>query len=630
MGDQGCVVAPSQVDILALISKLKGMGYVLKGAHGEFYLTESAKRELTYAFSLHKPRMLCEPRQNHFEEFGYGGSTAFELLKYLVDKAGWTWRPARSLKSGVRMLISDKTPANCILYGGQSLATLRVFAMAAREPDKFIKKNVIEVEHCLKDIKYEALFKLIMAEGNEDGSQESLEAALEDVMQDAEDEEAAGLDPHKIHNLADCDFEDTPSGLNIYQEELSEPLFVRSPRGSPNQEPAATATVMQLGFPAENVSAEGLLRTESARKGGAASSSSQHQPAIELDMLKAADEIKEVVKAAGDLGLEVYQGHGAAASWKWNGFVVSYVAPGPASTSAWQARCPYHRLSRVSDCKKRITVPEFRSYDSQKATLSRLLWWCGHAPVFERQREHIKFHPLPEEVPEVEFVLGMASHLPPVEDAFVATDDAMDVATTFALPSEKKRRGRPPGSGRGKAQAKPKQVGGQRRGRGRGAAHQQAGHALPDQESAAEAGISPADAASFQPAQRDSQQPQNAPSHMPAAPVRRARGARGGGKGRGRKRSAPDGVEQPPHEGSGPQPKEKIAAQIPRKQRRGQVGAKAEMSHSPVPQAARGGRGHVPAASKSSSNSTSSSSSSSSYSQQHTSDSASGSDSECL
>ena len=141
MGAQGCVVAPSQHEFLDLIGKLEGMGYVCRGIRGEFYMTDSAKRELTYAFSLHKPRLLCQPRLNHFKTFGYTDSTPFELLKYLVDDAGWTWRPGLALKRGVHMIVGDRSPANCILYGGQSLATLRVFALAAREPETFTKKN---------------------------------------------------------------------------------------------------------------------------------------------------------------------------------------------------------------------------------------------------------------------------------------------------------------------------------------------------------------------------------------------------------------------------------------------------------------------------------------------------------
>jgi hypothetical protein len=455
MGAQGCVVARSQHEFLDQIGKLEGMGYVCRGIRGEFYMTDSAKRELTYAFSLHKPRMLCQPRLNHFRNFGYTGSSPFELLKYLVDDAGWTWRPGLALKRGVHMIVGDRSPANCILYGGQSLATLRVFALAAREPETFTKKNVTQIGHCLKDIKYEALFNYVTSLSSGD---DGLEAALEDMMDEAEEETEEEEEEQTLEELALEPLEDiVPDDLNgPNREELWAELF-----GDGEDGPLDPALEHETF--AETISVDGMLDT------GAGMLSGDRPSAVDWELLGAGDEVEVVVRAAAALGLEVYQG----ASWRWGGFVITYVAATAGSTSAWQAKCPYHKLSEVSDCKKRMTNPDFNGLQSHQATLCRLLWWCSQAPLFERQRHHIIFHPMPADTPDVAVVLNSIIHLPALDERSIATDQALDLQQgALGLPlglrgalvdderaieegrGRGRGRGRPRGSGRGPRRAR--------------------------------------------------------------------------------------------------------------------------------------------------------------------------------
>jgi hypothetical protein len=65
----------------------------------------------------------------------------------------------------------------------------------------------------------------------------------------------------------------------------------------------------------------------------------------------------------------------------WGVFYFSWVPPNKSGKyGAWQARCPYHRLSSVK-CTKRLNIAS--DSDAQK-TLDLLKFWCLHAVLHDR------------------------------------------------------------------------------------------------------------------------------------------------------------------------------------------------------------------------------------------------------
>ena len=435
-----------------------------------------------------------------------------------------------------------------------------------------------QIGHCLKDIKYEALFNYVTSLSSGD---DGLEAALEDVMEEAEEEK----EEEEEQTLEEFAMEDiVPDDLNgPNREELYAELF--------GDDDGPLDPALQHETFAESISGDGMLDT------GAGMLSGDGPPAGDWELLGAGDEVEVVVRAAAALGLEVYQG----ASWRWGGFVITYVAATGGSKSAWQAKCPYHKLSEVSDCKKRMTNPDFNGLQSHQATLCRLLWWCSQAPLFERQREHIIFHPMPADTPDVAVVLNSIIHLPALDERSIATDQALDLqlgALGLGRALVDDERTIEEGRGRGRGRGRPRGSGrGPGRARGSGGRGRAGNTVATPVQTGDFAGDGFAPGSHLRGPSTGSTQQASAHSEH-AGPVR-ARGGRGRGRARGRpKRSAPPdmGVEPP--------------ANVPtvKRRRRGQVqGAQASvLAHGP------------PSDTSSSSSDTASSSSSSCSSSQQT------------
>jgi hypothetical protein len=83
--------------------------------------------------------------------------------------------------------------------------------------------------------------------------------------------------------------------------------------------------------------------------------------------------------------------------WMWKTFVITYKPPTSMSSteywpsSSFQASCPYHRKSRVTGCKKTLTIPVPGDQDEAACvddTLRRLKFWCSHYSVVTTQLEH--------------------------------------------------------------------------------------------------------------------------------------------------------------------------------------------------------------------------------------------------
>ena len=73
----------------------------------------------------------------------------------------------------------------------------------------------------------------------------------------------------------------------------------------------------------------------------------------------------------------------------------------------YQARCPYHRKSDRTDCKRFLHL---RSNDpvEKKLTLRRLVWWCCLAPKFELQHDHVRTPLPPDTVPPFDILSAQA------------------------------------------------------------------------------------------------------------------------------------------------------------------------------------------------------------------------------
>lgn len=69
----------------------------------------------------------------------------------------------------------------------------------------------------------------------------------------------------------------------------------------------------------------------------------------------------------------------------------------------YQADCKFHKKSKVTGCRRFITLPD-NTVQSRRAVLRRLMWWCVLAPTFDRQRAHICYPLVDDEIPDLAFI----------------------------------------------------------------------------------------------------------------------------------------------------------------------------------------------------------------------------------
>ncbi len=118
----------------------------------------------------------------------------------------------------------------------------------------------------------------------------------------------------------------------------------------------------------------------------------------------------------------------------------------------YQARCPFHRKSTVTECKKFMAVSG-SSRAEATATWQKLAFWCVRALTFSRQRHHVAFNPSLEECPRVQEIISMKITEGP--QGHVKTDIELDEEARLAADEQRGgaaragRRGKGCGRGRG-------------------------------------------------------------------------------------------------------------------------------------------------------------------------------------
>ena len=126
-----------------------------------------------------------------------------------------------------------------------------------------------------------------------------------------------------------------------------------------------------------------------------------------------------------------------------------------AKNHGWQATCKFHSKSRRTGCKKWFPLLSLSKEDENRC-LRNLLWWCLRHSDFTRQRDHVSYTPVPEDVPSTDFLDAMTPSVPPT--APVKTDEELDAEEAKGKGGKAKGRGGRGGGrgGRGKSKAKAK------------------------------------------------------------------------------------------------------------------------------------------------------------------------------
>ena len=91
---------------------------------------------------------------------------------------------------------------------------------------------------------------------------------------------------------------------------------------------------------------------------------------------------------------------------------------------AWQCRCPFHRRSAVTECKKEMTVPKGDWEAQSMNTLLTLKHWANQAKNFGRQRYHKGTTLIIGQHPVAEFIEAQMIEEGPRSRPL--TDDALD------------------------------------------------------------------------------------------------------------------------------------------------------------------------------------------------------------
>jgi hypothetical protein len=115
----------------------------------------------------------------------------------------------------------------------------------------------------------------------------------------------------------------------------------------------------------------------------------------------------------------------------WGVFRITPKQPGGGTWTGgafggFSARCPFHKLSNKTGCKKwsRIRGP---SAEDREAAYLRVLFWCSQARSFDRQRHHVACE-LPDVLPSWEFIQGCR-----IDEGLLAqTDEYWDAAEAAA------------------------------------------------------------------------------------------------------------------------------------------------------------------------------------------------------
>ncbi|CAE7832485.1 unnamed protein product [Symbiodinium sp. CCMP2592] len=120
----------------------------------------------------------------------------------------------------------------------------------------------------------------------------------------------------------------------------------------------------------------------------------------------------------------------------WGVFRINLKQPAAARVhGGYEARCPFHRKSAKTDCKKFVSIRGSTAADKDNA-LRALKAWCNCAESYNRQRDHIQHFVSPETAPSQAVLdAGLITQAPPGRPR---TDEELDRerdAAAAALPA---------------------------------------------------------------------------------------------------------------------------------------------------------------------------------------------------
>ena len=150
---------------------------------------------------------------------------------------------------------------------------------------------------------------------------------------------------------------------------------------------------------------------------------------------------------------------------EWGAFDIALKVQATGKTS-WECRCPFHKLSKTTGCKRTI---EFND-DSKDHALIAAKWWCNQAQMHSRQKLHRKCFSEILEVPFLPEDVLISDRINELPTAPILTDAELDAIDRKRKKAELEKKKKAAAKGRG-------------RGQGKGSGRGRAGPALPDNSS---------------------------------------------------------------------------------------------------------------------------------------------------
>ena len=394
--------------------ELEGAGLIsvvmLEGRDAKSYaLTPAAVQALEVVAELTKPKLVCEPRV----DMPLQDCTCYELLRHL-EAAGWTWQPlpdapqkrrALSYSSGCdRNFYSAGLPHP--LYMRCLLDVERLLDIGVESIPHWSPKPALVYAQLLqgRNIQVRAAPRL-MLQADVDGGGE-LQAAVDGEgdgagvlapVLDAEAVEEVHNDPLEADQVEVVDGDLTPTSREQQIAELLElmestdddkpapdapevaPLVEPPPRVGHAPARASGANDAQRGSVVDSAPAVSHLAEAPV---ALADANVVEAPRLAVPAPKRAARTRNLVEP----GCITY----------WGCFRISMLVAKPDSRpyGALEAVCPFHRRSRVSQCKKYI-AHKSDSQAEKDLDYKALLHWCAQARTVNRQRHHVGMSVLP-------------------------------------------------------------------------------------------------------------------------------------------------------------------------------------------------------------------------------------------
>ena len=116
--------------------------------------------------------------------------------------------------------------------------------------------------------------------------------------------------------------------------------------------------------------------------------------------------------AEGGAGERRGRGERHEKSQYWGNFTIVYRPAtankkGKLSSAAWEATCPAacHNVGGKTRCKKTMSFKTDCEESAEQVTLWRIRHWCNMAVFAPSKKEHMKYHPLLEDLPDEDAIL---------------------------------------------------------------------------------------------------------------------------------------------------------------------------------------------------------------------------------